>query len=114
MADSAALAVASRRLPRVRHVQPHAQRLLSFPVKTCSALLPGELPASSLLARLLPFSDAWINGKKSSCSTKGEGFTNSGNVQCPAEAAGKKCMDFVGIVARENTRICRHYYERKH
>lgn len=113
MADSAALAVASRHLLRVRHVQPHAQRLLSFPVKTCSALLPGELPASSLLARLLPFSDARINGKKSSCSIKGEGFMNDGNVRCPAEAAGN-CTDFVDVVVRENTRICRYCYERKH
>lgn len=62
-----------------------AQHFLSFPTKKHSAFLPGELPAGSLLARLLPFSHAWIGCKQSSCSIKREAVTNHGKRICLAE-----------------------------
>lgn len=51
-----------------------------------SALLPGELPAGSLLARLLPLSDTGIGSKQSRCSIKRDALMNHGKRRKAGEA----------------------------
>lgn len=78
----------------------HVTAFSLLPCGKHSALLPGELPASPLLAWLLPFSDARISGKQSGCNVKREAFMNHGKCMFPSRKGGDS-HEFIGPVVRE-------------
>lgn len=79
---AAALTMARRRL-----LWPTRGRGASRPVlQPSSAFLPGELPARSLLARLLPLPDARVRGQQSGCSGGRQAVSKAGARGEPRDA----------------------------
>lgn len=110
MPDSVALTLAGKYLLYVCHMPgTYTRRFLSSPVKEHLALLPGKLSAGSLLAWLLPFSDAWISSQQSSCSVEREAFMNHGKGTLPSRQATRPVIIYQPGVSLM-TAVCSHSF----